>query len=102
MVIFSTNEPALSWASTPLNCPNNVSRKSIAMYYYTDGRPPEEVTDGLKYHSTLFKVRPESKEDRTMLLYNLLKKLKPKSFAKSILPKRVLDKYLDKKGSDFT
>ena len=97
MVIFSTTSHSYHGHPSPLNCPNNVSRKSIAMYYYTDGRPPEEVTDGLKYHSTLFKVRPESKEDRTMLLYNLLKKLKPKSFAKSILPKRVLDKYLDKK-----
>ena len=43
------------------------------MYYYTDGRPENEIQDGLKYHSTLFKVRPHAKEDKSMLIYNFLK-----------------------------
>jgi Rps23 Pro-64 3,4-dihydroxylase Tpa1-like proline 4-hydroxylase len=53
--IFSTT--STSWHGNPevVKCPAPNTRKSLATYYYTNGRPDEEVTDG---HSTLFKSRP--------------------------------------------
>jgi hypothetical protein len=38
-----------------LTCPEGLSRKSIALYYYTNGRPAEEVS---RSHSTLYQRRP--------------------------------------------
>ena len=55
MIIFSTTSQSYHGHPSPLNTPKKISRKSIAMYYYTDGRPKHEIEDGLKYHSTLFK-----------------------------------------------
>jgi hypothetical protein len=66
--IFSTTSWSFHGHPTPLTCPPDRTRKSMATYYYTNGRPEEEVTDA---HSTLFKARPgevleltEEKESR--------------------------------------
>jgi hypothetical protein len=32
------------------------------MYYYTNGRPKEEIVSGLEQHSTLFKNREHKRE----------------------------------------
>jgi Rps23 Pro-64 3,4-dihydroxylase Tpa1-like proline 4-hydroxylase len=53
--IFSTTSWSFHGHPTPLSCPADRTRKSIATYYYTNGRPEEEVTDT---HSTLFMARP--------------------------------------------
>jgi hypothetical protein len=53
--IFSTTSWSFHGHPTPLTCPPDRTRKSIATYYYTNGRPEEEVTDA---HSTLFQARP--------------------------------------------
>jgi len=53
--IFSTTSYSYHGHPTPLACPADRTRKSIATYYYTNGRPEEEATDS---HSTLFKHRP--------------------------------------------
>jgi Rps23 Pro-64 3,4-dihydroxylase Tpa1-like proline 4-hydroxylase len=55
-VIFSTTDFSFHGHPEPLNCPENRTRKSLALYYYTNGRPAEEVTNG---HTTLFKERPQ-------------------------------------------
>jgi len=55
-VIFLTNDYSLHGHPEPLTCPEDRSRRSIAMYYYTNGRPPGEVKEG---HSTVFFARPE-------------------------------------------
>lgn len=52
--IFSTTSYSYHGHPTPLSCPPDRTRKSIATYYYTNGRPEEEVTES---HSTLFKQR---------------------------------------------
>ncbi len=41
----------------PLNCPDHQSRKSLALFYYTNGRPDHEVFPGNKRHSTIWKLR---------------------------------------------
>jgi hypothetical protein len=54
-VVFSTTSWAFHGHPDPLECPPDVTRKSIALYYYTNGRPPEEEYGE---HNTLFQRRP--------------------------------------------
>lgn len=53
--IFSTTSFSYHGHPTPLACPPDRTRKSIAVYYYTNGRPEEEVAEA---HSTRFQQRP--------------------------------------------
>src|ERR1700679_1688984 len=53
--IFSTTSTSYHGHPTPLACPPDRTRKSMATYYYSAGRPESEVNDA---HSTLFKQRP--------------------------------------------
>jgi Rps23 Pro-64 3,4-dihydroxylase Tpa1-like proline 4-hydroxylase len=53
--IFSTTSFSYHGHPTPLSCPPDRTRKSMATYYYSNGRPEEEVGDA---HSTLFQARP--------------------------------------------
>jgi Rps23 Pro-64 3,4-dihydroxylase Tpa1-like proline 4-hydroxylase len=53
--IFSTTSTSYHGHPTPLKCPPDRTRKSMATYYYSVGRPEEEVSDA---HSTLFQQRP--------------------------------------------
>lgn len=57
MAIFSTTTTSYHGHPDPLLCPEGRSRKSIAMYYYTNGRPKEEVEKYLEEHTTIFKSR---------------------------------------------
>jgi hypothetical protein len=54
VMIFSTTDYTYHGHPDPLQCPEGVTRKSVALYYFTNGRPSEEVSGG---HSTLFKAR---------------------------------------------
>jgi hypothetical protein len=54
--IFSTSPYSYHGHPTPITCPPDRMRRSMALYYYTNGRPEEEVRDA---HSTLWqKARP--------------------------------------------
>jgi 2OG-Fe(II) oxygenase superfamily len=55
--IFSTTSTSYHGHPTPLSCPPDRTRKSMATYYYSIGRPEEEVSD---VHSTLFQHRPNT------------------------------------------
>jgi Rps23 Pro-64 3,4-dihydroxylase Tpa1-like proline 4-hydroxylase len=50
--MFSTTSTSYHGHPNPLTCPPDRSRKSLAVYYYSNGRPEGEVREG---HSTLFK-----------------------------------------------
>jgi Rps23 Pro-64 3,4-dihydroxylase Tpa1-like proline 4-hydroxylase len=52
-VIFSTSDVSFHGHPTPLSCPPGMSRKSLAMYYYSNGRPEAERSDS---HSTLYQA----------------------------------------------
>jgi Rps23 Pro-64 3,4-dihydroxylase Tpa1-like proline 4-hydroxylase len=54
MAMFSTTSTSWHGNPTPVACPPDRTRKSIAVYYYTNGRPEEELREG---HSTLFQHR---------------------------------------------
>ena len=58
MVIFSTTDYSYHGHPDVLQCPVGQTRKSLALYYYSNGRPPEELSGD---HGTLFKKRPDEK-----------------------------------------
>ena len=50
-VVFSTTDRSFHGHPHPLTCPPGMTRKSVSLYYYTAGRPPEERSVA---HDTLF------------------------------------------------
>ncbi len=54
-VIFSTTDFAYHGHPEPLRCPEGMTRKSLAMYYYSNGRPAQERSGE---HTTLYQYRP--------------------------------------------
>lgn len=54
-VIFNTTDDSFHGNPIPVNCPPGRSRRSLAFYYYTNGRPTKDVSVS---HGTLFKNRP--------------------------------------------
>jgi Rps23 Pro-64 3,4-dihydroxylase Tpa1-like proline 4-hydroxylase len=61
-VVFTTTDFSYHGHPEPLTCPEDRTRKSLALYYYTNGRPAEELA-GHKQHSTIFMARPEDSFD---------------------------------------
>lgn len=55
LVVFSTTDTAFHGHPDPLTCPPERCRRSLALYYYTNGRPGEGAA---RRHSTLFQSRP--------------------------------------------
>lgn len=49
-VVFSTTDTSLHGHPRPLTCPDDVYRRSLALYYYTNGRPEGEATPGFATH----------------------------------------------------
>jgi len=83
IAIFSTTDFSFHGHPNPLNCPENRSRKSLALYYYSNGRPAEEVVQGLENHSTLFKKRKGNSDDET--IFNSV--IKPKRITLKVIIK---------------
>src|SRR5207245_9732609 len=54
-VVFSTTDAAYHGHPRPLSCPSGMSRKSLALYYYTAARPTQETSEP---HSTLYPPVP--------------------------------------------
>lgn len=55
-VVFDTTDTSYHGHPEPLRCPEGMSRKSVSLYYYTNGRPQEERTPP---HDTIFKKTRE-------------------------------------------
>lgn len=58
LVVFSTTSTSYHGHPDPVTCPPDRSRRSLAMYYYTNGRPLAEYAHGMLSHGTLFQRRP--------------------------------------------
>jgi Rps23 Pro-64 3,4-dihydroxylase Tpa1-like proline 4-hydroxylase len=56
VVVFSTSEYSYHGHPEPLRCPSSMTRKSLALYYYTPGEIVDQSQTGR--HSTLFQKRP--------------------------------------------
>ncbi|MXV52858.1 2OG-Fe(II) oxygenase [Pedobacter sp. HMF7647] len=61
VAIFSTTDFSFHGHPDPLTCPADRSRRSLALYYYSNGRPKSEIDK--KPHSTLFVDRAGIKND---------------------------------------
>ncbi|MCB1616419.1 MAG: 2OG-Fe(II) oxygenase [Pseudomonadales bacterium] len=59
-VIFNTNSSSFHGHPDPLTCPDGVTRKSIALYYYTVGRDDEP--EGMHRTRSIWKKRPQDIE----------------------------------------
>jgi Rps23 Pro-64 3,4-dihydroxylase Tpa1-like proline 4-hydroxylase len=84
-VIFSTSDYSYHGHPEPLNCPEGWTRKSLALYYYSNGRPEEEISND---HTTLFRERPE---ENLQEFYENVNKKNWKNLAKKFIPPIVLD-----------
>ena len=81
-VVFSTTDTSWHGHPHPLTCPPGGSRKSLALYYYTNGRPDQSLAG---VHGTLFHDAPASLPSRIgrgakALAVNLLPPIVPKAF----------------------
>ena len=61
VAIFSTTDFSYHGHPDPLTCPPDRSRKSLAFYYYSNGRPKSEISD--RTHGTVFVNRAKIKDD---------------------------------------
>jgi hypothetical protein len=76
MVIFGTTDFTYHGHPDPLQCPEHMTRKSLALYYFSNGRPAEEISDA---HSTLFRARHEGE-------FKLTAGQRLRSIARDLLP----------------
>jgi Rps23 Pro-64 3,4-dihydroxylase Tpa1-like proline 4-hydroxylase len=95
MAIFSTTSKSYHGNPEIIKCEAGNSRKSIAMYYYTNGRPAHEVEEFLEDHSTIFKAREnfDDKQETEEYIYERIKKAKKEKnrikviqFVKALIP----------------
>ena len=95
MVIFSTNDFSNHGHPDPIKSPKNISRKSIALYYFSKGRPALEIdSDNIK-NKTYFKDRKgfdSETSNKNEKIKNYLRKFKIYKYLK-----KLEKKYLRKK-----
>ena len=89
-VIFSTTSNTFHGHPNKLNCPVNVSRRSIALYYYSTGRPKSESVES---HGTKF---VEVKGEKFKFEFNFNLKGFISEWLLSSGMKKVLKKYFRK------
>ena len=76
VMIFGTTDFTYHGHPDPLQCPEGMTRKSLALYYFSNGRPPEEISEG---HSTIFRPRHEGE-------FKLTSAQRLRSLARDLLP----------------
>lgn len=70
IAIFSTTGDSWHGHPDPLNCPPNRSRKSLALYYYTNGRPKDELNPADQDRMTTTFVGRKNVDSLKMKQYN--------------------------------
>ena len=95
MVIFSTTDFSNHGHPDPIECPSDISRKSIALYYFSKGRPMSEIHANVIKNKTYFKNRSGHKNEiaeKKEFIKNYLRKFsfyhKLKNFEKKYLRKK--------------
>jgi hypothetical protein len=76
VMVFGTTDYTYHGHPDPLGCPVGMTRKSLALYYFTNGRPAEEVSDE---HTTAFRFRREGE-------FRLTARQRLRAVARELLP----------------
>lgn len=84
LAIFSTTDFSFHGHPDPLRCPEDRSRKSLALYYYSLGRPESEVVRQHDADHTLFRKRPGVKSDYSFSLKEVVRQITPPLFFNSL------------------
>lgn len=95
LALFSTNHISYHGHPDPLNCPNHMSRKSLALYYYSNGRPKAEAIKLLNKHSTIFKER-KNDHDAHDAFVKMRRKNALKVVVKALIPEKIIQKFKPK------
>jgi hypothetical protein len=77
MALFTTTDFSYHGHPEALKCPPGRSRKSLALYYYTNGRPAYEINSGLENHSTIFKARPNTEDKKNFSVKEVVRQITP-------------------------
>ena len=91
--MFSTTGDSWHGHPDPLNCPEGNSRKSLALYYYTNGRPISELNDSQKNRITTTFSNRKGLDNSKMEYYNKLVNI-----ANSIIPDFIIEKLKSKRN----
>lgn len=86
LAMFTTTDFSYHGHPDPLLCPADRSRKSLALYYYSNGRPAHEIEQNSLETSTKFRARKNNASDAVLtrdsskptLLKRALRKLMPR------------------------
>jgi 2OG-Fe(II) oxygenase superfamily len=81
LVVFSTTDYSWHGHPDPLTCPPDRSRRSLAMYYYTNGRPNDEISPENRTRITTTFTARDGMDSAGMKRYN-----GAVNFANDILP----------------
>lgn len=82
-VIFTTTDWSFHGHPEPLACPEDVIRRSLALYYYSNGRPAAEVM--ARWNTTLFRRRLGTEDADNLLA------LRVKHYLRQCIPPIVID-----------
>ncbi len=85
IAIFSTTDFSYHGHPDPLTCPQDRSRKSLALYYYSNGRPKSEISENP--HATLFVNRAGVDDDVTqepVTLKDIIRNITPPILFKGV------------------
>lgn len=85
LAVFSTTSYSYHGHPNPLDCPDDRSRKSLALYYYSNGRPKDEIDSDLGQHSTIFKAR-EGLDEQDQINHDKKPANPLKQFVKDLIP----------------
>ena len=99
IVVFSTNDYSYHGHPEPVNCPIGTSRKSLALYYFSKGRPLSDLDTTKIKNKTYFQDRFGFKNEtinETGSLKNYLRQFRfyklIKNFEKKYLRKKLTKK----------
>ena len=70
LVVFSTTDGSFHGHPEPLSCPADITRNSIALYYYTTERPTDEVRFGASTR-TNYRERPDERFENGRIKHRL-------------------------------
>lgn len=91
--MFSTTGDSWHGHPNPLSCPEGESRKSLALYYYTNGRPEEELNKSQRNRITTTFSNRKGIDSNQMKYYNKLVNL-----ANRIIPNFLIEKLKAKRN----